>query len=520
MRSAIILCAMSFYGLAAYAQAPGDLDPSFSGDGIAITDFGANANERGNGMALQADGRIVVVGSTNTAEESSFALARYMPDGSLDPGFGTNGIVTTQAGAPGSALNAVAIQADGRIVVAGTYFVDDVESLWAIARYTSNGQLDASFADEGLLLVDVGSGYSDYATAIAVQADGRIVTTGWARSGTDFDIGIVRCTASGVLDASFSGDGKLTLGYGTNNDGGEAVALQPDGRILVAGHTNSGQNVEVVVARLTAAGLPDTGFGSNGSALCSFGDSADLPSSIALQPDGRIIVAGTATSILNWPLAEMALLRLTATGGLDPTFNGDGRYVLPQLGISGVSALALMPDGRIVLGGTANSSFQVAMVQADGGLDPGFGTDGMVTNDLGDDAYGMGVAVQPDGKVLLAGHTRMATTLEDLVVMRYHTDLSIGIADVQGANTELVIHPNPVGAVATLTFTLVQDERLSLVLLDGTGRLVCELAPEQLLKAGTQRVGLALPASLEPGIYVITGLSTRGAVFQVRMIKE
>lgn len=518
MKSSFFPCVLLLSVHSVFAQQPGDLDLTFSGDGIVATDIGLNSNDFVGAMALQADGRIVVVGRS----EGAFALARYMPDGSLDPGFGTGGIVTTEVGPFLDQLQAVALQPDGRIVVAGRSSVDGSENQWVIGRYTGDGQLDASFAGDGILLVDVGTGTFDEANSIAVQADGSIVTAGMARSATDDDIAVVRCTANGALDPSFSGDGKLILGYGTNDDSAGAVLVQSDGKILVAGYTGNGQEGDFAVARLTSGGLPDTSFGTNGSTITSFGgNSYDMAYALALQPDGKIIAGGAAHSIPNWPLTDMALQRLTTNGVLDPGFDDDGLYLVPYLGVSAVVSLAIMPDGRIVIGGTSDDAFMVAMVEANGGMDVGFGNDGVRTIAPGQfTAYGSTVVVQPDGKILLAGDTHMGTTLDDLVVLRFLTDMNIGVAELSGRGTGTLLYPNPIGSRATIAFSLEQAERVSIVLIDNEGRTVRVLRQEALIPAGSHRFDLDLSGAIVCGSYVIRLASAKGGEVNMPVVKE
>ena len=221
-----------FNGLASTAETvSGGLDPTFSDDGRQITDFGDS--ESGQSVAIQPDGKIVVVGRTygGPSGAQDFALARYNPDGSLDTSFSDDGKQTT-AFPEASSASAVVLQTDGKIVVVG--IGGGVSSYdFAVARYNPDGSLDATFSDDGRQTTDF-EGYTDAAYAVALQPDGKIVAVG----GGGDDFGLVRYNTDGTLDTSFSGDGKQSThpgASGYDSDSAHAVTIQADGKIVVAG---------------------------------------------------------------------------------------------------------------------------------------------------------------------------------------------------------------------------------------------------------------------------------------------
>ncbi len=266
----------------------GSLDPSFSGDGKQTTHFGFRSRGAANGVALQSDGKIVAVGSAGR----DFALARYNPNGTLDPSFSGDGKQTTDFGANDDARG-VALQGDGKIVVAGNGGSTGTSIDFALARYNTNGSLDTSFSGDGKQKTDFGD--SDRASGVAVQGDGKIVAVGETTAG-DGDFALARYNTNGSLDTSFSGDGKQTTNFG-GSDRARGMALQGDGKIVAVGGTSAGDG-EFALARYTTGGSLDTSFSGDGRQTTSLGGQGDPPRvfnqayGVALQSDGKIVAVG------------------------------------------------------------------------------------------------------------------------------------------------------------------------------------------------------------------------------------
>jgi uncharacterized delta-60 repeat protein len=390
---------------------PGDLDPTFGSGGKVITTFpGQVGNLAGAyAVALQPDGKIVAAGWAGV----QFALARYNPDGSLDTTFGSGGRVRTSLG--GSARGrALALQPDGKIVVAGT-------PGFRLARYNPDGSPDLDFGAFGTISTDLGSGSNAF--ALGLQSDGKLVVAGQSKldgSGTDFAVARYTPEAfvvGGGLDGSFGTGGVATTDV-RFRDEAFAVAVQPDGKIVAAGRASAsamfGPSV-VALARYHPDGSADLSFGGGGQVTTAFnnGDN-DRASALALQPDGKIVVAGVTAT--NGGGSAFAVARYNADGSLDGTFGSAGQVItvvgdyLP----SDDSALAVVvqPDGAIVVGGdAATSTGQFALVRytSNGSLDSGFGNAGRVitafsqsgSHVAGNGFYGL--ALQPDGKIVAAG---------------------------------------------------------------------------------------------------------------------
>ena len=337
----------------------------------------------------------------------------------------------------------MAVQADGRIVIAGRIERDGGDTDMGVARLDPGGALDTSFAgDPGKAVISFNLGPVT-ATAVAVQADGRIVVAGTVdRGGGDLDFIVARLNTDGTPDTSFSGDGLATVAFdlgGANADTAGGMAMQPDGRIVVVGTVErGGGNFDFAVARLNANGSTDTSFDGDGRQTVAFdlgGANVDAARGVALQPDGRIVVAGTVSRAgLD---QDFGVARLNTDGALDTSFSGDGRrtvaFDLGGANVDRARAVALQPDGRIVVAGAAeigggNFDFAVARLDTDGTLDTSFSSDGRATVafNVGDTNADLanGVAIQPDGKIVVAGDVaRIATAGGNAMgVARLHTD--------------------------------------------------------------------------------------------------
>ncbi len=289
----------------------GLLDESFDGDGKVTTDIGSSYDSA-NAVAIQEDGKIVVAGYS-TGSSDDFAVVRYNSDGSLDTYFGPNGNgkVTTDIGSStADYARAIAIQGDGKIVVAGysTGSSDD----FAVVRYNSNGSLDIYFGPNGngKVTTDIGSSTADYAYAVAIQGDGKIVVAGYSFNGSNYDFVVVRYKSDGSLDTSFgsNSNGIVTTAIGSGDDFAHAVALQGDGKIVVAGVSYNGSNWDFAVVRYNSDGSLDTSFGSNSNGIVTtaIGSSTDSAQAIAIQiigNIGKIVVAGYSNNGSNFDFA-------------------------------------------------------------------------------------------------------------------------------------------------------------------------------------------------------------------------
>ncbi|MCY7420068.1 MAG: hypothetical protein LH650_16605, partial [Chloroflexi bacterium] len=425
-----VLTALIMGTSAAPAQAAdGALDTTFDTDGKVTTAIGS-ADDYANSIAIQADGKIVAgghSGAPTTAKD--FAVARYNADGSLDTTFDTDGKVTTPigSGSVDDIANSVAIHADGKIVLGGYRYLSFNED-FALARYNANGSLDTTFDTDGKVTTAIGAA-NDRAYSIAIQPDGKVVAGGFSDSGStaNNDFALVRYNTDGSLDDTFDADGIVTTGIGSSADVATSVVIQPDGKIVAGGYSYNGSNYDFALARYNPNGSLATTFGSSGTATTPIGTGADLANSVALQTDGKIVIGGYGEiNVSNDQVFGLA--RFNPNGSLDSTFDNDG-VTTTVIGISDVaSSVAVQSSGKIVAGGYSyngsNSNYDLALVRynPDGSLDTTFDSDGKVTTAIGSgDEFAMSVAIQSDSRIV-AGGAALIGAAYDFALARYDSE--------------------------------------------------------------------------------------------------
>ncbi len=372
-------------GEVAARHAPGSLDTSFGGDGMVTTSVGDPFNW-GNTMAIQSDGKIVLAGaSLMPSTDWSFVVVRYNPDGSLDISFGVNGAVTTPLGW----ANDIAIQSDGKIVVAGEIW--NTDSDFAVVRYNIDGSLDPTFGINGIVTADIEEDDSAHALAIqsdgkivvagsalvryningsfdtgfgingivtnadgvsiAIQTDGKIVTAGsiWNGNGI-YDFTVTKWNTDGSLDITFGTGGTVTTSIGDFTDLAFDIAIQSDGKIVIAGHTWYGTDYDFAVSRYNPDGSLDASFGRGGIVTTRVGSQGGEAYSIAIQSNGKIVVAGSALTDSG---RDFGVVRYNSDGSLDTSF-GIGGIVITVVGVYRDFAydIAMQSDEKIIVAGS------------------------------------------------------------------------------------------------------------------------------------------------------------------------
>jgi uncharacterized delta-60 repeat protein len=396
----------------------GDLDPTFGTGGTLMTDI-SRSTDLANAVAVQSDGKLVVVGQTyknNDFSNEDFVVTRYNTDGTLDNTFGRGGKVRTDFPGLAAVPSAVVIQADGKIVVAGGAFpLFTFLGNFEVVRYNPNGSLDRSFGNGGIVTTTFPEG--SYASDVALQPDGKIIAAGTVfvdfiigePSNTDF--ALARYNLDGSLDTTFGNGGTVMTDFFGNEDDAFSVLIQTDGKIVAVGSANNPASYyDFAAARYLSNGTIDTTFGVAGKVTTDFGDqNFDRARSAALQSDGRIVAAGFAIS-QNGGVQNFAVARYTSNGVLDTTFSGDGKTQI-DFGDCCQSAnkVLLQSDGKIITVGYANtedsdSDFLLARLTPRGSLDGTFGVSGKVRTSFGDLNGGAdGAALQSDGKIVAVG---------------------------------------------------------------------------------------------------------------------
>ena len=372
--------------------------------------------------------QILVAGAADASGNADFATLRYTEDGALDGTFDGDGIATVAIGAGDDVTRDIAIQSDDKIVVVGWNVVGAGNHDISVVRYNDDGSLDTSFDANGIVSLDIAGNY-DHANAVAIQPDGKIVVIGSTYNGTDNDFAVVRYNSDGSLDTTFDANGVVTTNVNSAENRGLAGALQTDGKIVVGGWGYVGGDANFMVLRYNTDGSLDTTFDGNGIASANVGAGEDEEArAMVLQPDGKIILAGFVINNSSGH-ERLALVRFNSDGSLDTTFDGDG-IVTTNVSVGdneGAYGITLQSDGKIVVAGYADTDvdFAVLRYNEDGSLDTTFDGDGMLTTDIfsGGDDWAYDVEVQSDGAIVVAGFGTNGNTY--VAVVRYNTDGSL-----------------------------------------------------------------------------------------------
>ena len=402
-----LLCLITFT-IASYAM-PGDLDKSFGVEGTNTPPTGTKVAAIGS-IAIQEDGKILAAGWGHGSEYGSydtFIIARYNRNGLCDSVFGNDddGVVKTSIDL-GSAAYGIAVQSDGKIVAVGysKKSTGNKDKDFTIVRYNSDGSLDSTFGSGGIVTTDFGN-YDDIAYSVAIQHNGKIVVAGYTENnGGDF--AIVRYNSNGEIDSTFGSDGKVTTDFGSGSDKALGVAIQSNYKIVAAGYGKNGSAaIDFAIARYNIDGSLDTSFDSDGKVMTGFfGSDYSKAYDIAIQQNGGIVVAGFKSS--DSGDKDFAIVRYNSNGTRDAFFGRDATgKVTTDFGSDDDEArgVAIQKDGKIVVAGFSSNTFALSRYTKNGFLDSAFGGDGKVTTEFYGDAQAGSIAIQNDGKIVVGG---------------------------------------------------------------------------------------------------------------------
>jgi uncharacterized delta-60 repeat protein len=391
--------------------------------------------------AKQANGKIIVAGTTNGS--SDFMLARYNTDGTVDASFGDKGVVISDIGSSNDYLNAIAIAADDKIIAGGSVYVNGI-SQFTIVRYSPDGTIDPSFGSNGVTTTNFDNIPSSL-TSLTLQPDGKIVATGITIPNDGGDFALARYNADGSPDLSFNTTGRVTDNFGFY-DWGRSVVIDNDAKIYVGGiSTDVSGFTHFRIARYDADGSHDLSFNGSGSIFVEFANSQDNLSNLALQTDGKIIAAGRTD--MNGAGDDIELIRVNVDGSIDNTFGNNGNGLVTADVNSQYDEnnyLVIKPDGKIVAGGNnylnGQSTFTCFRFNTDGTPDPDFGTGGSISDFFPFGYYGYGAMFsQADGKLLAIGSTNIGTDTKTFINRFDHNG---NIDDSYGQNGSTEINTN------------------------------------------------------------------------------
>ena len=504
----------------------GSLDTTFDGDGKLTTSFvdpGA-LDERPVATLELADGKLLSVGNQTGSNRGNVpALARYNANGSLDTTFGNSGrlVLTALAGSDGRVdftVNTAAVQADGKLVLAGqgatggNFLGGDA----AIVRLNADGSLDTAFGTGGVAVAAFTTNGGEF-NAVQVVG-GKIVAAGFTYdAGFDSLVAAARFNADGTLDASFNGGGEQVIDLAGTQEEANALAVQADGKLVLAGsvYTNNTRGNDLATLRLNTDGTLDSSFGTAGVSTIDLGQGSEFARSVNLQASGKIVLVGerdfSATAV-----------RLNANGTLDTSFGTAGRTEIPNANAGYPAAGTLQSDGKILVGTTGyddffNVVFLASRLTVDGALDTSFDTDGVRTIDVPGDANTEvlnAIAVRADGRILLTGSTRTDATRDDFALVSLTT---AGARDFPFANNGIVVTGGFINSGRT-----VSEARDSVRLADGKLLVVGSTSVDSVGRA-TSLVRYNVDGSLDAtfgsgGRVLVTNAALVNASFDVQAL--
>lgn len=478
-----------FYAQTLGAQMNQYLDYSFNGIGKNITAVGTSHDEPTSVVIQPSDGKILVAGSTYNGSNYDFTLVRYNTNGIIDNTFGNSGIVTTAVGAGNDYGRAVAIQADGKIIVAG-YTFGNKYSDFAIIRYNSSGTLDNTFGNNGKVIKDI-NGYDDAAYSIQIRPNGKLVFSGRGSDGNYDLFTSIQLKSDGNSDSAFGINGISTVQIVPNKYCRVySSLLQPDGKIILGGNTWVTTTTRFAICRINIDGSLDNTFGTGGTQQTSYLNSTIY--SLALQPDGQIVAAGVA-DVSGSNATRIALAKYQSNGSLQSNFkNSTTQFVHSGGNSSDVAySVALKQNGDIIIAGSSNDDYQsignrdyflLAYFDSSGYLQSSNSSVSIMSNGatVSDVAYTL--AIQPDNKVILAGTTvttdplTPGSTKYKIAVARYTAGIT-GIYNYSNQTVLTKIYLNPTTKKLSMNFGDLQADRVYLYTING--QLLSEIVQPQ-----------------------------------------
>lgn len=475
LKTTFLLAVLFLLPFATRAQ-DGSIDTSFGVGGIATTFVGvfSSVDLAGNAypVAIQSDGKIVVTGKSYNGLNYDFGLVRYNDNGILDTTFGTNGKVITDFG--NDFPKSIAIQGDGKIIVGGINF-NGSSVRFALVRYNTNGSLDTTFDGDGKVALNY-NGTDCHAYSLALQSDGKIVLVGDTRNGSGFQgFATMRFNTDGSLDTTFGTNGKVFTLFGTpgtSSSSANSVKIQDDGKIVLAGlsYISSTNVSSFAVLRYTADGILDTTFDNDGM-LTTNVEGYDEGISLALQSDGKIVVGGNSATTQNGG-KNFAIIRLNSDGSFDTTFDGDGKLTTP-IGTftNGLFSTLLQADEKLLVAGYSNSLnnnvFTIVRYNIDGSLDTSFDTDGIINSISDSSTYAGAYGLA----IQSDGKIVVSGKLNNSFAAVRYNNPSLATATFENQSSNVLIVPNPFSSQTTIQSSIALENG-SLLVYNSIGQLM------------------------------------------------
>ena len=494
---------------------PGQLDATFNTTGHVTTHI-AGYNVDNSGLLIQEDGKILVCGTAETATNArDMVIARYNSNGLLDSSFNQSGILVIDVLGKIDYCYAMALQQDGKILLTGIATLLTNERKTVIIRLLEDGSFDDTFGNNGMAF-NLPDHNAENPKAIMSLADGKIIVTGSIEA--NLICAVFKYNDDGTSDQNFGIQGlaMATVPGGYNPSFG---TVQPDGKIITGGFL-LGLNTEIIMVRFSPQGIIDSTFGTNGIVQTAYPNETHFGYSIILQPDHKILMVD---GITHGTKRDFCMLRYTENGDLDSTFGSNGRVVTAMSGVSNTAhAISLQDDQKILLAGFSgikpHHDIAIARYNSNGSLDLDFGASGKVISDFGLDDLAFTMAIQADKKIVVAGFSIDNTENSDFVVARYWSGLeTVGTKDALSEIHHVILYPNPVRKETTLKYFLPVDQSMTIRLYNLSGQLIQNFFENKQRGQGEHQEKLILKSDLPTGTYTLV-LETKNSKTPVSFI--
>lgn len=445
----------------------GTPDPGFGTNGVVVDGFNNN-NNNADAIAVQADNKVLVAGNTGTAGSNDMAVARFNEDGTPDLGFGNNGKLIFSTPFIKSFVNDIKIQSDGKIILGG-YQWNNSTGDFVLARLNEDGSFDSTFGNGGIAILD--NGLDEVGKSIHIHEDGKIIISG--DSGDQFTM--TRTNPDGSIDTSFGTNGWVrTLfpiwSYSNGMD------VNADGEIILTGMTiDNDSNWKIAVAKYNNNGDLDFSFGNGGTLIISIGDDYDFGIKGLFTEEGEILIGAHSYFGTNPLRYEIAVVGLNADGSINTNYgsNGISKFRWLENGENYLNDMVLQADGKLVIAGRSsdanNDYYSVARLNTNGELDPSFANGGKINDNIGLTAdTATAIALQEDGKIVFTGYTSDFSNPTKFFIIRLQNG-SLKTTDMNLSGFKL--YPNP--AINEINFEFNGNkEGVSIEIFNMTGQKV------------------------------------------------
>lgn len=484
-------------------QPAGTLDAMFDANGIVTTSIGI-ANAFATTMAIQGDGKLLLCGNSNNGSDNDFTIARYLENGQLDPTFHVDGIAQLDINGGDDFPEGIVVRPDNQKIIVGGYSFNGNGFDFSLAQFLPDGNPDLAFGNNGKAIGPIGT--TAFAKGIALQKDGKIIIAGYSSQATN-EFTLMRWLEEGSLDLDLDEDGIVTTPIGTNSATASCLTIQPDDKILLAGQAFNDATFrwEATVVRYNVDGSLDEEFDDDGITIIANFNKDLFINAIGLDHEGKIIAAGyTGTSPSN---NQFALMRFLPDGRPDSLFGTNGLLITPVSNQNNqANSILIQSDHKMIVGGTAevNGSDQFALARYDreGSPDPTFGNNGIVTTSIGLIAGLNSMLFDFTGRIVASGSSLDGTHFQ-FAAARYLNDVATALHDPPIPLSGIAIYPNPVRDAFDLHFIPTAEGNISVQLYDMQGHLLVTYLRETKFEPGPFSRGFALPGSIAEGEYIV-----------------